>query len=182
MLITTFFSLAMVLAAFAAPAAVIAGIYFFLISAFTKRKLWKKSRNLIIAGVVLLALNPVAHQMVKGVAQSVSSGDSGARWIDRNAPKSGFIWNGTKYLELEVIHPWINADGEQRVHIMRPKREGELIDIDIWGYVFPDWVYPVTNDGGFMLYVHQNYLFCPEEQMDAALAYFQDFDDWDSLH
>ena len=180
MLVTTFLALIMVLAAAVAPVFILMGIWLLLLNVLTKRKQWKRGAKFLLAGVLCIVINPVAWQMIDGVVQSVSAGYSGARWISYNAPGSGFIWNGTKFIKLEITHPWIDGDKEQKMHVMQPKSNGETINIK--DYVFPDWVYPVENDGGFVLYVYDNYLYCPEEQMDAALEYFQDYDDWDSIN
>lgn len=179
MLITTLIALVMMLAAFAAPVAVVVGIWLLLTSALTKKKQWTKGAAFLLAGILCVAINPVAWQMIDGMAQSVSAGDSGARWISYNAPGSGFVWNGIRYLDLNISHPWIDSEGKQGIHVMQPKKKGEFIDLN--DFLFPDWVYPVENDGGFDLYHYNNFLYCPEGRMDAALEYFQDTAHVDAL-
>jgi len=156
----------------------------------TKKKLGKAGLILMLAGGLLAVGNPVVWSTADGLYQRAVEGASGAQWVHFNAPGSGFVWNGVRYVTIEDVYTYRDDDGqmwmraarpedtdvlvvdrkEDRLRVDQPKEEGHTLLVEL---LKPSWVYPLENPAGLELYHHDNYFFCPKEQLAKASAYFE---------
>lgn len=192
MLATSFLVLLMIGAALIAVPLFLAGLAVYCFGLRKEReKLRRRGRILMLTGILLAVGNPVAWSAADSVLYGIASGESGARWVSYNAPGSGFIWNGTRYVVVEDLQTysdeqrreWLQAaqvgDGkdvlirderEKRLRIYQPKDYGDysfLVEL-----LAPDWAYPLENDAGFDLYHHDMFIYCPEKQHWEVSSYF----------
>lgn len=183
MLSTLFLTCLLLLAVLGAGVSLLIGLGGFLFHLFSKKK--KKTRMkrfliLLLVGIVLLAVNPLARQLADSTVQSIFEGDSGAYWLEFNAPGSGFSWNGTRFLAVKggvLPQEQINDDEKEGIRVGQPPDSGGILSL-----LHSDWIYPVENDRGFELYHHFEILYCPEYQWDEVSDYYQNPEHWETLH